>query len=380
MVDSKKCAFCKNNLAGKNRTKEHIIPNAVGGRRKTTEFICKICNNKLGEKWDSELARQLNWFSVSLGISRERGEPPKQIVQTVEGERYWLMNDGTFTIDKSSYYEEVNDGSVKISLTAKTTAEARQRLKGISRKYPKLDVEKALKELEITTDYLKSPLHTKLSLGGPDAGRSLVKTAFAFASACGVEHNQCDVALQYLLDEDLDAIPFGFAYLSDLIECRPKEKIFHCVSLHGDPQTKLLWSYIEYFGFFRVAVLLSKNYSGRLINEIYSIDPIDGSSAGVKVGSGCSMQELTLIWSGNGFNHEIHQAAANYALSIIMERDRNRSLRNAVKKGFEHAAKKLGINEGEAIPKEVVAEFTALMMQKISPYIEHLVRSSKRKM
>jgi hypothetical protein len=212
---SKKCALCEHLLSGKNRTKEHIIPNAIGGRKKTTGFICNDCNNRLGEDWDSELAKQLNWFSLAIGISRERGEPPKQIVQTIEGDKYWLLNDGSFTPEKSSYSEEDANGAVKISLTAKTIDEAKQRLKGVARKYPKFDVEKALSELEIKTDYLNSPLHVNLSLGGPDAGRSLVKTAFAFASECGVPHAQCEKALEYLLNDNIQTIPFGFSYLSD---------------------------------------------------------------------------------------------------------------------------------------------------------------------
>ncbi|EFH6988884.1 HNH endonuclease [Escherichia coli] len=374
-----KCAFCENTLSGKNRSKEHIIPNAIGGRKKTTEFICNTCNNKLGEKWDSELAKQLNWFSLSVGISRERGESPKQIVQTITGEKYWLLNDGSFTTEKSTYHEDIEENSVKIRLTAKTIDEAKQRLKGVSRKYPQFDVERALKEMEITTNYLDSPLQCNLSIGGPDAGRSLVKTAFAFASACGVATNKCDKALQYLLDENMSVIPFGFAYLSDLIEIRPKDRIFHCVSLHADPNTKLLWSYIEYFGLFRVVVLLSENYSGKPKNEIYSIDPIDGSTVGVKIKSEINKEELSLILSGNGMNSEIYKEAADYALAIIMERDRSRSLAKVVKQGVEYATKKLGINEGDIIPKELAAEFTALTMHKLSPYIEHLVRSGSKR-
>ncbi|MDI9235010.1 HNH endonuclease [Limnohabitans lacus] len=378
MTVSKKCALCDCLLSGKNRTKEHIIPNAIGGRKKTTEFICNSCNNKLGENWDSELAKQLNWFSLALGISRERGEPPKQIVQTVEGEKYWLLNDGSFTPEKSSYSEENLGGAVKISMTAKTIEEARQRLKGVSRKYPKLDVEKALNELEVKTDFLDSPLHVNLSLGGPDAGRSLVKTAFAFASACGVEHSECGKVIQYLLDGNIEAIPFGFSYLSDFIQNRPKDKIFHCVSLHGDPKTKMLWSYIEYFGNFRIVVLLSDSYSGEYRNEIYSVDPIDGRSVGVRVRSDVSAEELALIWSGDGLSYENYKAAADYALPIILERGRSRTLDRTVKEGFDHAAKQLGIKKDEIIPKEKAAEFTAFMMEKLSPYIAHLVQGSHR--
>ncbi|MFZ5583530.1 MAG: HNH endonuclease [Pseudomonadota bacterium] len=356
-TNHQKCALCDDPLNEKNRSKEHIIPNAIGGRKKTTAFICKTCNNTRGERWDSELAKQLNWLSLAIGISRERGEPPKQLVETIEGDKYWLLSDGSFTPEKSSYAEEDQGDTIKISMTAKTIEEARARLKGVSRKYPKLDLEKALNELQIKTDYLDSPLHVSLSLGGPDAGRSLVKTAFAFASACGVAHSECGKALQYLLDESLDVNPFGFSYLSDFIQNRPKEKIFHCVSLHGDTKTQKLWSYIEYFGIFRVVVLLSDNYLGPYKSETYTIDPIDGSVVDVKVKSSISVEELALIWSGNGWNHGNCMAAAGYALPIIMERGRSRALERAVKEGFDHAAKQLGIKQGELIPNEVAAEF-----------------------
>lgn len=378
MTASRKCALCPDTLSAKNKTKEHIIPNAIGGRKKTTGFICNDCNNKLGEDWDADLAKQLNWFSLAVGISRERGESPKQIVQTIEGDKYWLLNDGSFTPEKSSYSEEDLGGKIKINLTAKTIEEAKQRLKGIARKYPKFDVEKALSELEVTTNYLESPLHVSLSLGGPNAGRSLVKTAFAFASECGVPHAQCEKALEYLLNPEAEAIPFGFAYLSDLVEVRPKDRIFHCVSLHGDLKRKRLWSYIEYFGLFRIVVLLSERYAGPFRNEIYTIDPVDGERVTVKVNSQISEDEFSSLMNGEGFDQEKHKAAADYALPIILNRSTSRSLERSVKEGFDHAAKQLGIKENEVIPKEKAAEFTGFMMEKISPFLEHLVRNGRR--
>ena len=373
MTASRTCALCPNTLSAKNRTKEHIIPNAIGGRKKTTGFICNDCNNKLGQSWDAELARQLNWFSLAVGISRERGEPPKQVVQTIDGDRYWLLNDGSFTPEKSAYSEKDLGGAIEINLTAKTVEEAKQRIQGIARKYPKFDVEKALKELEIRTSYLDSPLHVSLSLGGPEAGRSVVKTAFSFASECGVPHAQCEKALEYLLNPAAENFPFGFSYLSDLVESRPKAKIFHCVSLHGDPKKKRLWSYIEYFGIFRLVVLLSDVYVGPYKNEVYAINPVDGGRVAIKVTTEISEEEFASLMRGEGFDQEKHRAAADYALPIILDRRRSRTLEHTVKEGFEHAAKQLGISEGEIIPREKAAEFTAFMMEKISPYIEHLV-------
>lgn len=381
MVDHKKCALCPNTLSAKNRTKEHIIPNAIGGRKKTTGFICNDCNNNLGERWDAELARQLNWFSLAVGISRERGEPPKQIVKTIDGDSYWLLSDGSFTPEKSSYSEVDIDGSTRINLTAKTIDEAKQRLKGIARKHPKFDVEKALNELSVTTDYLDSPLHVSSSLGGPDAGRSLVKTAFAFASECGITHEQCEKALEYLLNPNLQTFPYGFAWLpglDDLVENRPTDKIFHCVSLHGEPNKKRLWSYIEYFGMFRLVVLLSDVYDGPSKNEVYAIDPVKGERIAVKITTRISEAEFTALMAGDDFDAEKQKAAADYALPIILQRVRSRTLERTVKEGFVHAAKRLEIKEGEIIPKEKAAEFTELMMEKISPFIEYLFRNGPR--
>jgi len=189
---------------------------------------------------------------------------------------------------------------------------------------------------------------------------------------------KCDKALQYLLDESLEAIPFGFSYLSDFIQNRPKDKVFHCVSIHGDPKTKKLWSYIEYFGIFRVVVLLSENYGGEYKNEMYSVDPINGSAVGVKVRSDVDLEELALIWSGSGYNPEIYKSAMDYAMPVIMERCRSRTLERYIREGFYYAGKQLGLKEGDEIPKEKAAEFTALMMEKLSPYIHHLVMRSRR--
>lgn len=48
---------CKKFFTEKNE--EHILPSAIGGRKKVTGFICKSCNNTSGHKWDSPLVNSL---------------------------------------------------------------------------------------------------------------------------------------------------------------------------------------------------------------------------------------------------------------------------------------------------------------------------------
>lgn len=376
MTVGKKCALCSNILSSANQSKEHIIPNAIGGRKKTGGFVCIDCNNRCGQTWDAELAKQLNWFCLAVGVRRERGSVPKQIVQTVGGDRYWLLSDGSLH-PESSHSTELLGDQVTIKMTAKTLEEARQRLKGVVRKYPKFDVAKALEEAEIKTTYLDSPILISHSWGGPDAGRSVVKTALAFASECGVSPAQCEKARE-CLQPDSKAMPFGFFYLSDLVQSRPESEIFHCVSLHGDPKKKRLWSYIEYFGLCRVVVLLSDVYVGPHRYETYALNPRNGEPIAVKVATEIPDEQFSLAIQGDGFDQEIYEAAMNYAFPIIIDISWRRARGNVVREGVQHAVRKLGIKVGQDIPRERAAEFSSLMMEKISPFIDHLFGISKR--
>lgn len=374
--DSNKfCAFCNVELKGASRSKEHVIPNSIGGWLKTSDFICIECNSTRGDSWDSELAEQVNWFSLSLGITRERGLPPGQLVKTVDGRQYTLLPDGSFS-PKSSYSEEFVDGKKRINMVAKSIAEAKKRLNGVARKHPTFDLEKALSELKIDTAYMDSPLTVELSLGGGKAGRSLVKTALAFASHCGIPHSQFGRAIAYLLDMNAEP-PYGHAYLSDLVINRNKETIFHCVSLKSDPNKSRLWSYIEYFGLFRVIILINDNYTGPKVDEIYALDPITGEEIHVAVNSNITDEEFFKVIDGYGVDHAIHKAAADFALPIIIKRSDQRALDSAVRAGFVYAAETLGIPEGSDIPLEKAEQFTTLMMEKISPYISHRIRSNR---
>lgn len=372
------CAFCNEELVGQSRSKEHVIPNSIGGRLKTAEFICARCNNTKGDSWDSELAQQLNWFSLSLGITRERGVPPGQLVDTVDGRQYTLLPDGSFS-PKSSYSEELVDGKKRINIVAASVREAKKRLSGVAKKHPTFNLEQALSELEIQTAYLDSPLTVELSLGGEASGRSLVKTALAFASYCRVPHREFGKALDYLLDAQAEP-PYGHAYLSDLVINRDSKTIFHCVSLKSDSEKNRLWSYIEYFGMFRILVLINDNYVGPVIDETYALNPITGEEIDVEVNSDVTNEEFIKVISGYGFDPAVQRAAADLALPILIKRSDQRTLEGAVKAGFAFAAKTLGIAEGEDIPLERAEEFTSLMMEKITPYLSHLIRSGRQRL
>jgi hypothetical protein len=90
-----RCALCEAEFDTENESAEHLIPNAIGGRRKVMRFICRECNSSAGETWDAEVARQLLWLSLMVSVSRERGQLPSLKVITTADERLTIRSDGS---------------------------------------------------------------------------------------------------------------------------------------------------------------------------------------------------------------------------------------------------------------------------------------------
>ena len=88
------CVLCGASIDVSNDTEEHIIPNAIGGRRKVTGFICKPCNDTTGNSWDAALAKEAQSLCLLLQVKRERGETPSQKLTTIGGKDILLNPDG----------------------------------------------------------------------------------------------------------------------------------------------------------------------------------------------------------------------------------------------------------------------------------------------
>ncbi len=205
-MPSKECALCDLPITNKNDSKEHLIPNAIGGRKRIAGFICTTCNSKSGEDWDAELASQLNPLSLFFGISRERGVVPSQVIETTGGGKVQLNPDGRMGLAKPTYEQAPHDSGIKISINARSTKEAKKMLAGLKRKFPQIDLEKILADVKAQSHYPDDMIKFALSLGGHKAGRSIVKTCLALAVESGVNPKSCEAARGYLTKSDGEAM------------------------------------------------------------------------------------------------------------------------------------------------------------------------------
>lgn len=378
-MTSAKCALCDVEITKENDTKEHLIPNAIGGRKKVKGFICESCNNASGDDWESELARQLNPLSLFFGISRERGNAPPQLFETTGGDKLKLNVDGSMDLEKPLYTESpLGSGSgVQIQIRARSMPEAKRMLQGVKRKYPQIDLNELLGNAKSESSYCHDMLNFNFSFGGHEAGRSIVKSALALAVSSGIPAEKCTEAINYLKNEEAEAC-FGYFYETDLIRNRPEGIPLHCVSIKGCRKTKQVIGYVEYFGVQRVVLCLAGSYDGEDISDTYAINPVTGEELDLVVDLNLTNSEIREAYDykkiPNGSVETAFHEVIPAGMKASFEKEKDRVLNEAVKHAFENC----GAKEGEILMPEHVNKLTGLMMEKLEPFILHQFAQSRK--
>ena len=272
------CWLCECPITGNNAAKEHIIPNAIGGRRTLENFLCNTCNSSSGEKWDAELANQLNYIGLLFETKRQRGVVPSMKTDTATGGLIEIQRGNKPVIGKPTCRVTSDRKGVHIEIKARTRREARKMIEGLKRKYPKIDIDKSLEAIQESETYSNVPAGITFYVGGPNAERSIVKSAVALACEAGLKPEDCDIAMKFLRNEDFEYKDdeYWHYYQKDLVKNREIGLPLHCVYVTASPSRGLLLAYLEYYGWVRRLLCLSKQYTCKPISRLYSINPVNG--------------------------------------------------------------------------------------------------------
>lgn len=364
----KRCLLCGEVISTGIDSREHLIPNSIGGRKKVSGFLCVDCNSKSGDNWESALARQMNPLSLFFRINRERGDAPSQKFQTTGGDEWVLNADGSLDLPRPFFNEQRNENGVEINISARNMAEAKKMLKGVARKYPQLDADELLEKAQTKSSYSQNPIKFNLSFGGLDAGRSFVKTALALVSTTGVSVKGCEHAIQFLKEQESEPC-FGYYYEKDLVLERPAGIPIHIVHVNGDPDSSLIRGYVEYFGVMRVVMCLSSSHSGSAFSATYSIDPTTGKELDLDVNLDLTATDIRKAynyekWDGNAVQQAMG-AVIGPALEIQHKEERERVLEEAMRYAFANC----GTKEGETITEEQHNRLVGLLWEKLEPWV-----------
>jgi len=242
--------------------------------------------------------------------------------------------------------------------------------------YPKLDVEEAMLAVVEQRSYLPEMVGTVCNFGGPESGRSVVKSAFALAVASGVAAQACDQARSYLKSETGEPC-FGYYYERDLVTNRPIDRVFHCVAVKGDPEAGRLFGYVELFSAYRMLVGLADRYRGAPLFNSYAIDPCNGEE--LKLEFNLSLPDDELL---RGISNEYECSAAMVAAfqsvaAIAQARSFAREQRRVAKAAWAGALAKLGLSPGQRMTPEIAMALAREIVSGMQPFLSHVVTTNR---
>ena len=370
-----RCYLCKNELTDENVSIEHILPNAIGGRLKSSSLICKKCNSKFGDSSDASLAKQLEFFANQLNIKRERGS-----VQNVEmtrestGETFLVSPEGDLVPRKPLIEERLSNGKLEIHIKAYDEKIIERVLFGLKRKYPKLDITKFKDDLIHNTEYINEPLHGTISIDGKKIFPALLKIAVNYYIEKGGDIEYVDSAIEDLKNNKTRRVDFiikeGFVVESN------SEEVLHYIFINGSKEKKKLYAIIELYSAVQFVVKLSDNYNGEDVQHLYVFDVLKRQEIQKEIGL---VPDFDFI-----FNYDYSTVKLDYdvfrrRIERILKIGSQRRLDKSIHKITEQSFKKiLGELDGRPITHHDVCLLVDEIMKGLTPIIANSVMRDKR--
>ncbi len=274
------CVYCKTPFSEPHD--EHIIPNFLGGRKKSANIVCVKCNSEFGRTVEAEMSKQLNSLRVILGLLSSRGKKAPSIkgIKLKDGRIVNLNHGGkpVFAVPRIEK-ERQPDGTLCIKAFVGSEKQFKQIIKGHKRKGEIKNVAKVKGQ-----EYIKEYLPLNLSLGGPDFFRATAKIAFNFLAILlsreEILSSQFDPLRDYIRKGEISK---GASVWYDF-DCpfalgTPIGPIDHSVAIACDPESNKIISWVRFYHSFCFRVEISNTYQGEKIGAYYRVNPIESKDS-----------------------------------------------------------------------------------------------------
>ena len=294
-------------------------------------------------------------------------------VKTAGGHVEELLPGNRRVIGKPVHEVTRERGIANIHMRDKSAKNLRKRIKGLARKYPKLNSHELVERVVESREYRNDPAGVKFSVGGPLADRSIVKAATALAFAMGVRAECCDLAIDYLRTEEVDyqeGCYFDY-YAKDLVTSRPRGLPLNCVYVAGKPGSRLLLAYVELFGVVRRVICLSRKYKMDAISGLCAVDPVSGKELQDIV---VDLDDTILESARSQMYNDIvggRYEALNTIVGSGIVISRRRELRRVVEESWTECLSVIGKKEGDEWTLEDKREFSECMANSVAPLLTY---------
>jgi hypothetical protein len=275
------CYKCGDILTDKNKSKEHIINDFLGGHITSRELLCKICNGQFGETLDAELNNQIGVFSDIIGVFRTSKRQKKNInimLESLSGDKIRV---GKNLNPKSKVnIKNPNTGETKVIYVDEEDLDKfiEEKNEEVKKKYGKEIV--YTKYSELTTGkryYIKNDTDFgagKFIIGGNLFYRAIGKMILNFFLSRKPNERRPQHLIDYVCNGQKTAYRNLFLYYPATYKIyEPIEKEFsHVLYLIGDKTTGSIYCYLDLFNTFGFLCVLDLEYLGDGFEEQYCVD------------------------------------------------------------------------------------------------------------
>jgi hypothetical protein len=370
--DLVKCYVCEQYIVDGNTYDEHIVLNAMGGRLHSKNLLCRQCA-PLFDKIDAQLAKHFNPIANLLNVRRHRGEPQPIRAEVVNtGEEIFLDPGGKPRISKPTIDIKEDNGEASISLTAKNEKQAREVLKGLKRKFPNLDIEKALEQAVKSEFQLDSEVHFSLEVTGDEIYRSVCKTAVNFYVYSRREYSYIKHLIPYLKGEHkLNCVQIyspDYDFFPNFLE---KGKVFHNLFVGGNSEERVLYAVVQFFSTFQFLILISDEYDGQNFFDFYFFDLIEVSEyrPGVEITHLPKNLILEILEEKLSASNHFQTCVKNLFKLIARKQHFERLISQAIKNALE---RHLGEEDSQKFIQSVINEIMEAFLPLIAKQSEIL--------
>lgn len=267
------CFVCKEPCV---LTKEHVIPQALGGKLKA-KLYCKTCNGKFGDVIDSEIINQFGKFATTLKIKRERGKTqPFEVMDLDKGVS--LLFDGETFRRKDPIVQiehEPNGKTLKSTdITARSEKELKKICGSINKRY------KLNREIKTFQDIHPGPTDTEheITIDNKLIRRGVTKIAYSLLCIKLPESIILSPAFEKARAYIKDGIGNDIAHANYIHTqfMTDYTRPLHKIHIALNRSKKFIVGYVSLFGIYRFTVLLSENFVSQFEwpDLDYTFDPV----------------------------------------------------------------------------------------------------------
>ena len=364
-----RCLFCDVELVkGKTISKEHIIPNAIGGILTSTELLCSACNSGCGNDCDAALAKDFETCSNLLNIKRADGNTPPKIAAKI-GEIPIKLKAGWKPELAKPECKLVKDGNkLQGEIKARSKSEARIILSGLAKKYP-INIEASMNALVEKDECPDEFVNISIKLGGEGTFRAITKMAYLF-----LKHKHpkiilgSDDAIKNFIRGKGEYKEAYFYFPDTPIVAKKQDQLFHHIAIKSYKKEGILLAYIELFSVASFVVMLSDNFHED-IEDCYVFDVLEHKelTPSKAVFPNIDKETCNRIFIDKPFPTELYANRYRQLLAISLKRQHEAKLIRLIDEAVEKVL--CQYPEGTLMDDKIIKELSNAVTMNLLPFI-----------